>query len=106
MSKDFEGWSPAIKRSTARSFHALGVRSAASMGTAGAAEFVRRALGGALPFVKRVKARLIQDIFNPGVKISDTSFTEHIDYLRLSKPFAIAQSATPSAGLDVFQSET
>ena len=45
-------------------------------------------------------------IFNPGVKISDAPFTEHIDYERLAKPCATCAKCNSVCPVyDVFQSE-
>ncbi len=45
-------------------------------------------------------------IFNPGVKISQTSFTEHIDYTRLAKPCATCAKCNSVCPVyDVFESE-
>ena len=72
------------------------------------AEFVRRAFGEELyDLFKRVKAAFDpKNILNPGVKISDISFTEHIDYVRLSKPCATCAKCNSVCPVyDVFQSE-
>ena len=45
-------------------------------------------------------------VMNPGVKISDESFTEHIDYERLAKPCATCAKCNAVCPVyDVFQSE-
>src|SRR5438105_4365638 len=72
------------------------------------AEFVRRAFGEELyDLFKRVKAAFDpKNILNPGVKISANSFTEHIDYVRLSKPCATCAKCNSVCPVyDVFQSE-
>jgi FAD/FMN-containing dehydrogenase/Fe-S oxidoreductase len=72
------------------------------------AEFVRRYFGEELyGLFKQVKAAFDPtNIFNPGVKISDTPFTEHIDYVRLSKPCATCAKCNSVCPVyDVFQSE-
>ena len=72
------------------------------------AEYVRRMFGEELyALFKQVKQ--IFDpagVFNPGVKISETSFTEHIDYTRLSKECATCGKCNSVCPVyDVFQSE-
>ena len=45
-------------------------------------------------------------VFNPGIKISDRPFTDHIDYVRLSKPCATCAKCNAVCPVyDVFQSE-
>jgi len=47
-----------------------------------------------------------QGLMNPGVKISQTSFTEHIDYERMEKPCATCAKCNSVCPVyDVFQSE-
>ncbi len=47
-----------------------------------------------------------QGLMNPGVKISQTSFTEHIDYERMGKPCATCAKCNSVCPVyDVFQSE-
>jgi FAD/FMN-containing dehydrogenase/Fe-S oxidoreductase len=47
-----------------------------------------------------------QGMMNPGVKISETSFTEHIDYERIGKPCATCAKCNSVCPVyDVFQSE-
>jgi FAD/FMN-containing dehydrogenase/Fe-S oxidoreductase len=72
------------------------------------AEFVRRYFGDELyGLFKEVKAAFDpKNILNPGVKISETVFTEHIDYVRLSKPCATCGKCNSVCPVyDVFQSE-
>jgi FAD/FMN-containing dehydrogenase/Fe-S oxidoreductase len=72
------------------------------------AEFVRRYFGEELyGLFKQVKAAFDPtNIFNPGVKISDTPFTEHIDYGRLAKSCATCAKCNSVCPVyDVFQSE-
>ncbi|RMH31615.1 MAG: FAD-binding oxidoreductase [Nitrospirae bacterium] len=72
------------------------------------AELVRTMFGEDL---YRLFVRIKQEldpagIFNPGVKISDTSFTEHIDFDRLAKPCATCAKCNAVCPVyDVFQSE-
>ncbi|MBM4124096.1 MAG: FAD-binding oxidoreductase [Nitrospira sp.] len=72
------------------------------------AEFVRRMFGEDLYglFVQVKRSLDPQGILNPGVKISDLPFTEHIDYERLSKPCATCAKCNSVCPVyDVFQSE-
>jgi len=72
------------------------------------AEFLPRYFGEDLyRLFKQVKAAFDPTgILNPGVKISDTPFTEHIDYVRLSKPCATCGKCNSVCPVyDVFQSE-
>jgi FAD/FMN-containing dehydrogenase/Fe-S oxidoreductase len=72
------------------------------------AEFVRRMFGEELyGLFVRVKQNLDPSgIFNPGVKIGDAPFTDHIDYVRLSKPCATCAKCNSVCPVyDVFQSE-
>ncbi|MCZ6581297.1 MAG: FAD-binding and (Fe-S)-binding domain-containing protein [Nitrospirae bacterium] len=72
------------------------------------AEMVRRMFGEELYalFVKVKQALDPAGILNPGVKISDVSFTEHIDYDRLGKPCATCAKCNSVCPVyDVFQSE-
>ena len=47
-----------------------------------------------------------QDLMNPGVKLSTTPFTEHIDYERMAKPCATCAKCNSVCPVyDVFQSE-
>jgi FAD/FMN-containing dehydrogenase/Fe-S oxidoreductase len=72
------------------------------------AEFVRKYFGEELyGLFKRVKAAFDpMGILNPGVKISDRSFTEQIDYVRLSKPCATCGKCNSVCPVyDVFQTE-
>ena len=72
------------------------------------AEFVRRMFGEELYdlFVQVKRSLDPTRVMNPGVKISDTSFTEHIDYARLSKPCATCGKCNSVCPVyDVFQSE-
>ena len=45
------------------------------------------------------------NVMNPGIKISDAPFTDHIDYQRLSKSCATCASNSVCPVYDVFQSE-
>ena len=72
------------------------------------AEFVPKYFGEELyALFKQVKAAFDpRTVLNPGVKISTTPFTEHIDYLRLSKPCATCGKCNSVCPVyDVFQSE-
>jgi len=72
------------------------------------AEFVRRMFGEELYglFVQVKRSLDPTGVLNPGVKISDTSFTEHIDYTRLSKACATCGKCNSVCPVyDVFQSE-
>lgn len=72
------------------------------------AELVRRMFGDDLyELFVAVKRRLDPtDVLNRGVKISDASFTSHIDYTRLSKPCATCAKCNSVCPVyDVFQSE-
>lgn len=72
------------------------------------AEMVRQMFGEELyELFVRVKRSLDpQGALNPGVKISDLPFTEHIDYVRLSKPCATCAKCNSVCPVyDVFQSE-
>src|SRR5213080_744177 len=72
------------------------------------AEFVPKYFGEELyALFKQVKAAFDpHSILNPGVKISTTPFTEHIDYVRLSKPCATCGKCNSVCPVyDVFQSE-
>jgi len=47
-----------------------------------------------------------QNLMNPGIKLSETSFTEHIDYERIAKPCATCAKCNSVCPVyDVFQSE-
>jgi len=72
------------------------------------AEFVPKYFGEELyALFKQVKAAFDpRAVLNPGVKISTTPFTEHIDYVRLSKPCATCGKCNSVCPVyDVFQSE-
>ena len=72
------------------------------------AEFVRRMFGEELYdlFVQVKRSLDPAGVLNPGVKISDTPFTEHIDYTRLSKACATCGKCNSVCPVyDVFQSE-
>ncbi|HZC67361.1 MAG TPA: FAD-binding and (Fe-S)-binding domain-containing protein [Nitrospirales bacterium] len=72
------------------------------------AEFVPKYFGEELyALFKQVKAAFDpRSVLNPGVKISTTPFTEHIDYVRLSKPCATCGKCNSVCPVyDVFQSE-
>jgi FAD/FMN-containing dehydrogenase/Fe-S oxidoreductase len=72
------------------------------------AEFVPRYFGEELyALFKQVKAAFDpRGVLNPGVKISDRPFTEHIDYVRLSKPCATCGKCNSVCPVfDVFQTE-
>ena len=57
-------------------------------------------------FVRVKQAFDPQGMMNPGVKISETSFTEHIDYERMGKPCATCAKCNSVCPVyDVFQSE-
>jgi FAD/FMN-containing dehydrogenase/Fe-S oxidoreductase len=72
------------------------------------AEFVKRMFGEELYdlFVQVKKAFDPENILNPGIKLSDASFTDHIDYTRLSKSCATCAKCNSVCPVyDVFQSE-
>jgi FAD/FMN-containing dehydrogenase/Fe-S oxidoreductase len=72
------------------------------------AELVRRMFGDDLyALFVRVKRSLDPaGVLNPGVKIGDASFTDHIDFTRLSKPCATCAKCNSVCPVyDVFQSE-
>jgi Fe-S oxidoreductase len=72
------------------------------------AEFVRKYFGEELyALFTQVKSAFDPvRVLNPGVKISDTPFTEHIDYVRLSKPCATCGKCNSVCPVfDVFQTE-
>jgi FAD/FMN-containing dehydrogenase/Fe-S oxidoreductase len=72
------------------------------------AEYVRRMFGEELYrlFVQVKQAFDPTGVLNPGVKISDRPFTEHIDYTRLSKSCATCAKCNSVCPVyDVFQSE-
>ncbi len=72
------------------------------------AEFVKRMFGEELYdlFVQVKKAFDPEHILNPGIKLSDASFTDHIDYTRLSKSCATCAKCNSVCPVyDVFQSE-
>ncbi len=72
------------------------------------AEMVRKMFGDELYglFVQVKHAMDPAGILNPGIKISDTSFTEHIDFERLGKACATCAKCNAVCPVyDVFQSE-
>jgi FAD/FMN-containing dehydrogenase/Fe-S oxidoreductase len=72
------------------------------------AEYVRKMFGEDLYslFVQVKQAFDPGRILNPGIKISDRPFTDHIDYTRLSKPCATCAKCNAVCPVyDVFQSE-
>ncbi len=72
------------------------------------AEFVRSMFGDELYalFVQVKRAIDPSGVMNPGVKISETPFTEHIDFARLAKPCATCAKCNSVCPVyDVFQSE-
>ncbi len=72
------------------------------------AEYVRSMFGPELYdlFVRVKQSFDPSGVFNPGIKISDRPFTEHIDYVRLSKPCATCAKCNAVCPVyDVFQSE-
>jgi Fe-S oxidoreductase/FAD/FMN-containing dehydrogenase len=72
------------------------------------AEMVKRMFGDELfgLFVNIKQAMDPAGVLNPGVKISDTAFTEHIDYERLGKACATCAKCNSVCPVyDVFQSE-
>ncbi|MGD9851621.1 MAG: FAD-binding and (Fe-S)-binding domain-containing protein [Nitrospirales bacterium] len=57
-------------------------------------------------FVQVKRAFDPQNLMNPGVKLSDTAFTEHIDFERMAKPCATCAKCNSVCPVyDVFQSE-
>jgi FAD/FMN-containing dehydrogenase/Fe-S oxidoreductase len=72
------------------------------------AEYVRKMFGEDLYalFVQVKQAFDPNNILNPGIKISDRPFTDHIDYTRLSKSCATCAKCNAVCPVyDVFQSE-
>jgi FAD/FMN-containing dehydrogenase/Fe-S oxidoreductase len=72
------------------------------------AEFVKQMFGEELYglFVQVKKSFDPENVLNPGIKLSETSFTEHIDYTRLSKSCATCAKCNSVCPVyDVFQSE-
>jgi FAD/FMN-containing dehydrogenase/Fe-S oxidoreductase len=72
------------------------------------AEYVRKMFGEELYglFVQVKRAFDPTGVLNPGIKISENSFTDHIDYQRLSKPCATCAKCNSVCPVyDVFQSE-
>ncbi|MEK6585446.1 MAG: FAD-linked oxidase C-terminal domain-containing protein, partial [Nitrospirota bacterium] len=72
------------------------------------AELVQRMFGEELYglFVQVKKSFDPDNILNPGIKLSDASFTDHIDYTRLSKSCATCAKCNSVCPVyDVFQSE-
>ncbi|WHZ15057.1 MAG: FAD-binding oxidoreductase [Nitrospira sp.] len=72
------------------------------------AEYVRKMFGDELYHLfVQVKQQLDPtNVMNPGIKISETPFTEHIDYTRLSKSCATCAKCNSVCPVyDVFQSE-
>ena len=72
------------------------------------AEFVKTMFGEELYdlFVQVKKAFDPKNVLNPGVKLSDAPFTDHIDYTRLSKSCATCAKCNSVCPVyDVFQSE-
>ncbi|MEK9141162.1 MAG: FAD-linked oxidase C-terminal domain-containing protein, partial [Nitrospirota bacterium] len=72
------------------------------------AEFVKRMFGDELYdlFVQVKKAFDPENVLNLGIKLSDASFTDHIDYTRLSKSCATCAKCNSVCPVyDVFQSE-
>jgi FAD/FMN-containing dehydrogenase/Fe-S oxidoreductase len=72
------------------------------------AEYVKTMFGSELYdlFVKVKQSFDPTGMFNPGIKISDRPFTDHIDYVRLSKSCATCAKCNAVCPVyDVFQSE-
>ena len=72
------------------------------------AEYVRKMFGEELYqlFVQVKQTLDPTNVMNPGIKISEASFTEHIDYQRLSKSCATCAKCNSVCPVyDVFQSE-
>ncbi len=72
------------------------------------AEYVRKMFGEDLyrMFVQVKQTVDPANVMNPGIKISEASFTEHIDYTRLSKSCATCAKCNSVCPVyDVFQSE-
>ncbi|RIK57098.1 MAG: FAD-binding oxidoreductase [Nitrospira sp.] len=72
------------------------------------AEYVRKMFGEDLYglFVQVKRTIDPGNVMNPGIKVSDTPFTEHIDYTRLSKSCATCAKCNSVCPVyDVFQSE-
>jgi len=72
------------------------------------AEYVKKMFGDELyaVFVQVKQALDPANVLNPGIKISETPFTDHIDYTRLSKSCATCAKCNSVCPVyDVFQSE-
>ena len=72
------------------------------------AEYVKEMFGPELYelFVRVKRSFDPSGVFNPGIKISDRPFTDHIDYVRLSKSCATCAKCNAVCPVyDVFQSE-
>ena len=72
------------------------------------AEYVRKMFGEELYqlFVQVKRTLDPRNVMNPGIKVSETPFTEHIDYQRLSKSCATCAKCNSVCPVyDVFQSE-
>jgi FAD/FMN-containing dehydrogenase/Fe-S oxidoreductase len=72
------------------------------------AEFVKTMFGEELYdlFIRVKRSFDPGNVLNPGIKLSETSFTEHIDYTRLSKSCATCAKCNSVCPVyDVFQSE-
>ena len=72
------------------------------------AEYVKTMFGPELYdlFVRVKRSFDPSGVLNPGIKISDRPFTDHIDYVRLSKPCATCAKCNAVCPVyDVFQSE-
>lgn len=72
------------------------------------AEYVRKMFGEELYGLFTQLKRMFDPVgvLNPGIKISEKSFTDHIDYQRLSKPCATCAKCNSVCPVyDVFQSE-
>ena len=72
------------------------------------AEFVKQMFGEELYdlFVQVKKSFDPGNVLNPGIKLSEASFTDHIDYTRLSKSYATCAKCNSVCPVyDVFQSE-
>jgi FAD/FMN-containing dehydrogenase/Fe-S oxidoreductase len=72
------------------------------------AEYVRKMFGEEIYslFIEVKRAFDPAGVLNPGIKISEKSFTDHIDYQRLSKPCATCAKCNSVCPVyDVFQSE-
>ena len=103
------GWCRHIMRSIRPCSPVSRDRFAASMAMAGCGPNTFRKMFGEELYQLFVQVKQALDptnVMNPGIKISEASFTEHIDYQRLSKSCATCAKCNSVCPVyDVFQSE-